>query len=133
MMRTLLACLRSPTERRWLVFSVVTLAVGIGLLAGPGGPASFLVRLAGAAEPGQVAIDNYSFSPSSLTVPVGTTVTWVNHDETPHTVVSGDDPRLFKSGGLDTDDSFSFTFTKPGTYSYLCTVHPYMTGKITVK
>ena len=68
-----------------------------------------------------------------LVRPAGTTVTWINHDETPHTVVAAGDPRAFRSGGLDTDDKFSVTFTKPGIYSYLCTVHPYMTGKVVVK
>lgn len=95
-----------------------------------------LIRLGGglsAAETKEVQIDNYSFTPGTLTVPVGTTVTWTNHDETVHTIVSADTPRSFKSSGLDTDDKFSVTFTKPGSYSYLCTVHPYMTGKIVVK
>ena len=100
--------------------------LGFGLLIHLGGGLS-------AAETKEVQIDNYSFTPGTLTVPVGTTVTWTNHDETPHTVVSADTPRSFKSSGLDTDDKFSVTFTKPGSYSYLCTVHPYMTGKIVVK
>ena len=93
-----------------------------------------LIRLGGglsAAETKEVQIDNYSFTPSTITVPLGATVTWTNHDETVHTVVAAD--KSFKSGGLDTDDKFSFTFTKPGSYSYLCTVHPYMTGKIIVR
>ena len=86
-----------------------------------------------AAETREVAIDNYSFSPGDLIVPAGTTVTWINHDETPHTVVGATgDPQAFRSSGLDTDDKFSFTFTKPGIYSYLCTVHPYMTGIVLV-
>ena len=100
--------------------------LGFGLLIHLGGVLS-------AAETKEVQIDNNSFTPGTLTVPVGTTVTWTNHDETPHTVVSADNPRSFKSSGLDTDDKFSVTFSKPGTYSYLCTVHPYMTGKIVVK
>ena len=110
--------------RRSLVPVAMLLAIGV------------LVHLGGrgiAAETREVDIDNYTFTPGDLTVPVGTTVTWVNHDEIPHTVAAADTPRSFKSSGLDTDDKFSFTFAKPGTYTYLCTVHPYMTGKIVVQ
>jgi plastocyanin len=106
--------------------AVILAAIGAGLLLHLGGRVS-------AAETREVQIDNYSFSPGDLIVPAGTTVTWINHDETPHTVVATGDPRAFRSGGLDTDDKFSFTFTKPGIYSYLCTVHPYMTGKVVVR
>ena len=98
--------------------------------------AGFLFHLGGgvnAAETREIDIDNYTFSPGDLTVPQGTTVTWINHDETPHTVVATGDPHAFRSGGLDTDDKFSVTFTKPGIYQYLCTVHPYMTGKVVVR
>ena len=79
-----------------------------------------------------VKIDNFAFTPTQLTVAAGTTVEWVNRDDIPHTVVS-DDKTTFKSKALDTDDKFSFTFTKPGTYSYFCSVHPKMTGKIIVQ
>jgi plastocyanin len=78
-----------------------------------------------------VKIDNFSFSPQTLTVPVGTTVTWTNRDDIPHTVVSSDG--VFKSKVRDTDEKFSYTFDKPGTYPYFCSVHPKMTGKIVVK
>jgi len=64
-------------------------------------------------------------------VEVGTTVTWTNRDDIPHTVVS--DEKVFKSKVLDTDEKFSFTFTKPGTYGYFCSVHPKMTGKVVVQ
>lgn len=90
-------------------------------------------RTAIAGETQEVKINNYSFSPGTLTVPVGTTVSWTNRDETIHTVVAQDAAHSFKSGGLDTDDKFSFTFDKAGTYVYICTVHPYMTGKIVVQ
>jgi plastocyanin len=80
----------------------------------------------------QVKIDNFAFAPSELTVAVGTTVEWTNHDDIPHTVVS-DDKTTFKSKALDTDDKFSFTFTKPGTYPYFCSIHPKMTGRIIVQ
>jgi len=79
----------------------------------------------------EVKIDNFSFSPAALTVPAGTTVTWTNRDDIPHTVVSTDG--VFKSKVLDTDEKFSFTFTKPGTYPYFCSVHPKMTGKVFVQ
>ena len=81
----------------------------------------------------QVVIDNFTFSPATVTAPVGTRVTWVNHDDVPHTVSSSVKPRLFDSGALDTDDRFSFVFTAPGTYDYFCAVHPHMTGRVIVK
>ena len=81
----------------------------------------------------EVKIDNFSFGPAALTVSVGSTVTWTNHDDIPHTVVSTDDPKAFKSKVLDTDEKFSFTFTKPGTYAYFCSIHPKMTGKVTAQ
>jgi plastocyanin len=78
-----------------------------------------------------VKIDNFSFGPQTITVPVGATVTWTNHDDIPHTSVSTDG--VFKSKVMDTDDKFAYTFTKPGTYPYYCTIHPKMTGQIVVK
>jgi plastocyanin len=81
----------------------------------------------------EIKIDNFSFGPMELTVPVGTTVTWINRDDIPHTVVSTDDPKTFKSKVLDTDEKFSFTFSKPGTYPYFCSVHPKMTAKVIVQ
>jgi plastocyanin len=79
----------------------------------------------------QIKIDNFSFSPTQLTIPVGSSVTWVNNDDVPHTVVGSH--QEFRSKALDTDDTFSFTFTKAGTFEYFCSVHPMMTGKIVVK
>jgi plastocyanin len=79
----------------------------------------------------EVKIDNFSFGPETLTVAVGTTVTWTNRDDIPHTVVSTDG--VFKSKVRDTDEKFSFTFAKAGTYSYYCSLHPKMTGKIVVQ
>jgi plastocyanin len=78
-----------------------------------------------------VKIDNFSFSPTTITVPAGTTVRWTNRDDIPHTVVS--DEQKFQSKTLDTDDQYSYTFTKPGTYGYFCSVHPRMTGKVVVQ
>lgn len=79
----------------------------------------------------EVKIDNFSFGPQTITVPVGTTVTWTNHDDIPHTVVSTDG--VFKSKVRDTDEKFSYTFSKAGTYPYFCSVHPKMTGQIVVQ
>ena len=78
-----------------------------------------------------VKIDNFVFGPQAITVPVGTTVTWTNSDDIPHTAVSTDG--VFKSKVMDTDEKFSYTFTKVGTYSYYCSVHPKMTGQVVVK
>jgi amicyanin len=83
------------------------------------------------AVPAEVKIDNFSFGPTDLTVSVGTTVTWTNRDDIPHTVVSTE--KVFKSKVLDTDEKFSFTFSKPGTYPYFCSIHPKMTGKVIVQ
>jgi len=79
----------------------------------------------------EVKVDNFSFGPGTLTVAAGTTVTWTNRDDIPHTVVSTDG--VFKSKVLDTDDKFSFTFTRAGTYPYFCSIHPKMTGKVVVQ
>jgi plastocyanin len=79
----------------------------------------------------EVKIDNFSFGPTTLTVAVGTTVTWINHDDIPHTVVSND--KAFKSKVLDTGEKFSFTFAKAGEYPYFCSIHPKMTGKVVVQ
>jgi plastocyanin len=78
-----------------------------------------------------VKIDNFSFGPADVKIPVGTMVTWTNRDDVPHVVASDD--KLFKSKPLDTDDHFSFTFTKPGTYVYYCSIHPKMTAKVVVQ
>src|SRR5258707_12340600 len=78
-----------------------------------------------------VKIDNFSFGPGTLTVSIGTTVTWTNRDDIPHTVVSTEG--AFKSKVLDTDEKFSYRFAKPGTYSYFCSIHPKMTGKVVVQ
>jgi amicyanin len=86
---------------------------------------------AGFAENAAVQIDDFAFSPPNLTVMAGTTVTWRNRDDIPHTVKSS--KRLFGSEALDTDDSYSFTFKEPGTYEYFCSLHPHMTGKIIVE
>jgi plastocyanin len=79
----------------------------------------------------EVRVDNFTFGPNTLTIPVNSTVTWVNKDDLPHTVASSDG--VFKSKALDTDDKYSYTFTKAGTYPYFCSIHPKMVGKIVVQ
>lgn len=79
----------------------------------------------------KVTIDNFTFAPAELTISVGTTVTFDNHDDIPHSVVEKN--KLFRSKALDTDESYSFTFTSAGTYDYFCGLHPHMVGKIIVK
>ena len=78
-----------------------------------------------------ITIDNFTFSPKELTVAVGTTIKWVNHDDIPHTVV--EKQTTFRSKVLDTDDSYSYTFTSAGAFDYFCGLHPHMVGQITVK
>jgi plastocyanin len=80
----------------------------------------------------KVVIGNFTFGPAVLTVAPGTTVTWLNGDDVPHTVVAAD-KTTFRSKVLDSDETFSFTFAKPGTYAYFCSIHPHMTGKVVVK
>jgi plastocyanin len=79
----------------------------------------------------EVDIDQFTFTPQHVTVKTGTTVTWINDDDVPHTVASS--TKFFKSKALDTKDKFSFTFTTPGTYEYFCSLHPHMTGAIVVE
>lgn len=106
--------------RRRLVAACLALPLWLALV-----PAAFA---AGAAE--TVQIENFTFTPAELSVKAGTTVTWVNHDDIPHLVAATD--KTFRSPPLDTDDQFSFTFEKPGTFSYFCALHPRMTGTIIV-
>jgi amicyanin len=77
-----------------------------------------------------VSISDFKFNPASLTVPVGTTVTWTNQDEEPHTVAAKDGS--FHSPGMDTHATYSYTFTTPGSYDYICSIHPFMTGTVVV-
>ena len=78
----------------------------------------------------EVQVDNFTFSPETLTVPLNSAVTWVNKDDIPHVIASNEG--LFKSKALDSDQKFSYSFTKAGTYPYYCTLHPKMMGKIVV-
>ena len=77
-----------------------------------------------------VSISDFKFNPATLTVPVGTTVTWTNQDEEPHTLAAKDGS--FHSPGIDTHGTYSFTFTTPGSYDYICSIHPFMTGTVVV-
>jgi plastocyanin len=98
-----------------------------GVMAGAAGVHVISARAADI----EVKIDNFAFVPQRLAVKAGTTVTWINADDSPHTVASSS--KLFKSKALDTDDRFSFTFTTPGVYEYFCSVHPRMTGAVIVE
>ena len=84
-----------------------------------------------AANTMEVKIDNFTFAPQRITVKAGTTVTWTNEDDIPHTVVANQ--KAFKSKVLDTDDKYTFTFTTAGTYDYFCSLHPHMTGTVVVE
>jgi plastocyanin len=121
-----------PPSRRRLGLVLGAVAV-TGLLAAalPQLTAAGEAVAAAAASPPTVKIDNFTFAPATLTVAAGTTVTWKNEDDSPHRI--GDKNGTFKSAALDTDDTFSHTFATPGEYPYICTIHPYMVGKIIVK
>nr|WP_308162857.1 cupredoxin family copper-binding protein [Nocardia alni] len=100
-------------------------------MAMPASTGTSTATTAPVAVPGNaVAIENFAFAPAALTVRRGTTVTWVNRDEEPHTVVAGDSS--FRSKALGTGASFAFTFTKAGSYGYVCTIHPFMHGTVVV-
>jgi plastocyanin len=92
--------------------------------------AMLLPATAARAEDTEVNIHNFVFEPAQLNLKVGTTVTWTNRDDIPHTVVCAG---KFRSKTMDTDDSFSFTFAAPGDYKYFCSLHPHMTGMIKVE
>lgn len=102
--------------------ALATLPLALSLLAAPASAEGPVVK---------VGIDNFTFGPAEITVAPGTTVTWVNNDDIPHTVVATD--KSFRSKPLDTEDSYSFTFMKVGEYKYFCSLHPHMTGKVIVK
>src|SRR2546429_5944480 len=119
--------------RRSVSFAVFLAVVVLGASALTAPPRNAAAVAPQKAESAEVKIDNFSFGPSTLTVAVGTTVTWTNRDDIPHTVASSDDPKAFKSKVLDTDEKFSFTFTKAGTYPYFCSIHPKMTAKVVVE
>jgi len=119
-----MTALRSPD---WRTIDLRKLGVALVMAA------ALLLPLGAApahADEIKVTIDNFTFSPNELKVKVGDTVTWTNHDDIPHTVVSAG---KFRSKPMDTDNSFSFTFTSAGDYKYFCSLHPHMTGLIKVE
>jgi plastocyanin len=105
----------------WVAIALAAAVLAAGAPASQGAPAA----------DAKVQIDQYAFLPQRITVKPGTPVTWTNDDDDSHTVASSS--KLFKSKALDTGDKFSFTFTTPGTYAYVCSVHPYMTGAVVVE
>jgi plastocyanin len=109
--------------------STIRIATAVGVIC-LGAAAALAVQPARAAD-AEVAIDQFAFVPQRITVKAGTTVTWINEDDTPHTIASSS--KLFKSKALDTDDKFAFAFTTPGTYAYFCSLHPHMTGVVVVE
>ena len=107
-------------------------AVIVAMLIGPIVGAMLAAASVAAQDTANViTIHNFTFTPPELTVAVGTTVKWVNHDDIPHLVVNKD--KVFRSKALDTDDSFSYTFANAGTFDYFCGLHPHMVGKVIVK
>ncbi|SRR5258708_36030042 len=117
--------------RKSVSIAVLTATLLFGAGAATTGVKNVMANAQQKPETTEVKIDNFSFGPATLTVPAGTSVTWTNRDDIPHTVVSTDG--VFKSKVLDTDEKFSFTFSKAGTYPYFCSIHPKMTGKVIVQ
>ena len=108
--------------RSWMA----PLGVAALWLGATGSPAN-----TGSSDAAQIVIKDFMFTPMSLTIKAGSTVTWANKDDEPHTVVS--DTGMFRSGAVDTDETFTFTFDKPGTYHFTCSIHPRMVGTIEVE
>src|ERR1700688_1218483 len=117
-------------KNMWVAGLIAPGMIAILLLCA-GSPSVMASNDKASAATAEVKIDNFSFGPQTITVHVGATVTWTNRDDIPHTSVSTDG--VFKSKVLDTDEKFSYTFTKAGTYPYFCSVHPKMTGQIVVQ
>jgi plastocyanin len=113
------------TYRRFLA----RVAVALAACAGVATPAIYSIA-ASPTRTVELDIAKFAFAPKEITVAPGTKIVWTNHDEAPHTVTSND--KSFASKGLDTDDKFEHTFYKAGDFSYICTVHPFMTGVVHV-
>lgn len=116
------AMARLPANRGVVAALVLGPMTGILLALGP---------LSAQGAKATVTIDNFTFTPAELDIAVGTTVTWINHDDIPHSVVASG--KEFRSKALDTDDSYSFTFATAGTFRYFCGLHPHMVADIVVK
>jgi plastocyanin len=112
---------------KMLTFQAATLVTSALMMS----TVAAMTKAASAPPPDVVHIGNFTFNQSALTVHPGTTVTWVNDDDIPHTVVSKDG--VFKSKVLDTGERFSFTFAKAGQFAYFCSIHPHMTAQVIVK
>jgi len=126
-MQILFSHFRSAADR-----FAISRALIVAMLLGPIVGAMLALGSAAAQDAMNViTIDNFTFSPKELTVAVGTTVKWVNHDDIPHLVV--EKKTTFRSKALDTDDSYSYTFTSAGTFDYFCGLHPQMVGQVIVK
>jgi plastocyanin len=110
-------------RHRWLL-----MAVGMAML---GGMEVYMPSAAETSDPTKIVVKDFMFMPNSLTVKAGSTVTWANMDDEPHTVVSN--TGLFRSAAMDTNESFSFKFDQPGTYHFTCSIHPRMVGTIVVQ
>jgi len=113
---------RSSTTA-WRVLTAV-LAIGMASLNPPTADAA-------TPDPARIVVKDFMFKPASVSIKAGTTVIWTNEDDEPHTVRI--ESRLFASGALDTNESFSFRFDKPGTYVFYCSIHPRMTGTVVVE
>jgi plastocyanin len=126
-MQILFSNFRSAADR-----FAISRALIVAMLLGPIVGAMLALGSAAAQDATNViTIDNFTFSPKELTVAVGTTVKWVNHDDIPHLVV--EKKTTFRSKALDTDDSYSYTFTSAATFDYFCGLHPQMVGQVIVK
>jgi plastocyanin len=116
---------------RILSIAILTVTLVIALMATKQDHHISIVSAQQKPESKEIKIDNFSFGPGTLTVAVGSTVTWTNRDEMPHTAVSTDG--IFKSKVMDTDEKFTYTFERSGTFTYFCSIHPKMTGKVVVQ
>jgi plastocyanin len=125
-MRTLISRFRGAASRFGISRAVI-----VAMLLGPIAGAMLAAASMAAQDASVITIDNFTFGPPELTVAVGTTVKWVNHDDIPHSVVNKD--KTFRSKALDTDDSYSYTFASAGSFDYFCGLHPHMVGKVIVK
>ena len=106
---------------------VLALSAALAVLSNISKPVAASASPSGA----EVEINNFAFTPATITIPVGAKVTWTNKGEITHNVVSTD--KSIRSQALDTDDKFTFTFTQAGTYSYVCSIHPRMKGTVVVQ